>query len=200
MRMQTVCSLWKKPMVNKNMHISCRMLFETMTVKRLHNYKVNYYNEFHCFSSDAHSHIQQISTSYTALRSYISLSCSSRSALYYLYSLYTSSSYDRRWRYGCRSVPTTSSTCISLSSNSLYGMLLAQCPTGYAMTRIYSSRMTSTSQRDRYFSIRCCRFTSLTNTCQFSPYINSWRGTMSYSTRSSYVMTGIYSHYFPSYA
>ena len=149
--------------------------------------------------SDAHSHIQQISSSYTNYRSYFSLSCSSRSALYYFYSLYSTSYTDRRWRYGCRSVPSTSSTCISLSSNSLYGMLLAQCPTGYAMTRMYSSSMSSTSQRDRYFYIQCCRFTSLTNTCQFSSYINTLRGTLSYSTRTSYVMTGIYSHYDSSY-
>ena len=149
--------------------------------------------------SDAHSHIQQISSSYTTYRSTISLTCSSRSALYYLYSTFSSSYRDRRWRYGCRSVPSTTSTCISLSSNPLYGMLLAQCPTGYAMTRIYSSRMTTSSRRDRYFSIQCCRFTSLTSTCQFSPYINSVCGTLSYSTRSSYVMTGIYSHYFSTY-
>ena len=143
--------------------------------------------------------MQQISSTYSNYRSYILLSCSYRSALYYLYSTFSSSYRDRRWTYGCRSLPSTTTTCISLSSNPLYGRLLAQCPTGYAISRIYSPRMTSTLQRDRIFSIRCCRSTSITSTCQFSSYINPICGTLSYSARSSYVITGLYSDYFSTY-
>ena len=89
---------------------------------------------------------------------------------------------------------TQLTSCQWTPQNGLDQMLIAHCPDGYAATG-FRSLSYNHGARDRQFSVKCCKSTTVSKTCKFSSYINNWEGVMNYNAPSGEIITGIYSHH-----